>query len=216
MALGLALALIGVDQTTAAVTPVVIKLESNTELLTTYTVPSNKVLVVDAIQFSTKQGSIYTIEIVATNDVVIQISRTYKVLGINDTTYEYSEGLCSLNRSIKIPAEFLLRARRTTTSSSTNTAAVFGSLVDEGDLYAQTKPCIQAITPTIDSGVVSLKVLANNESVIAIEQVTDLATTEWKTVRTFATADIKKCTVDLSNVTTPQAFFRLRTLSREF
>lgn len=192
----------------AAVTPVMIKLESDgTNYLATYTVPQNKILIIDAIQFNTLTG----IELVSTNGAVFKMSRRL-MSGDGYAPLTYSEGLYSLNRSIKIPSEVVLRAPLA--SSGTNSACVYASLVDTDDLYAQAPPSVLEFTPTFAEGIAILAVSAGADSVIRVEQCPDISGEDWRTTATFATGISPERTMALANEDSSRQFFRLRTLSR--
>ena len=206
--LGAAIVLLLQVSAMAAISPVLIKLESDsTNYLVTYTVPSDKTLVVDAIQFYVNSG----IELVSTNGVVFKMARTLKT-GDSSASVSYTDGLYSLSRSIRIPPETVLRA--SLYIYGTNTACLYGALVDPDDLYARVPPNIQDLSIALAEDIAILAVSAGNDAIIRIEQCNNLYGDTWNTAATFATGNAPGRTIVLADKDSSRRFFRLRTLSR--
>ena len=193
---------------TAAVTPVLIKLDGDgTNYLATYTVPSGKILAIDAIQFNTSVG----IELVSTNGDVLTMDRKL-MTGDGYSSLSFSGGLYSLNRSVKIPSGTVLRT--SFYNGRANSACVYGSLIDADDLYARAVPSIQDVEPMFGVGAIALAVNAGNDAIVRVERSSDVAIGQWDTVSTFATGSGGERTMVLADDDAFQGFYRLRTLSR--
>jgi hypothetical protein len=184
-----------------------IKVESAIDYITVYTVPSNKCLVIDAIQFYDYPDS--ALEVVATNGVVFRMTRQ-----VNGTPYYINGEFYSLNRSVKLPSEVVLRARKTGSAYPTNSICIYGSLVDAQDLYAQATPTIKDLSVLLGGQTVSLTASIGGLTVVRVEQRTDLIKGDWTTAATVATDVTKDRTVTLTADTASSRFYRLTTLAR--
>lgn len=182
----------------AAVVPMLIRLESvacqtcPTDYVRTFTVPADKVLIIDAYRGD--------LEIVAENGDIFRLTSV------------------SLYRGVKIPSSTLLRclALKGNTDISTNTASVFGSLVDVGDLYARAVPNILEITPVLENGMVSLTAFVGMETITRVEKTDDIRGDSWMPVATFASGIAEERTTALAEGGAMRGFYRLRTLSRQY
>ena len=188
----------------AAVVPVLIKLESDpTNHLSTYTVPLDKVLIIDAINY---EGS-GMIEILSTNGATLSISMS--------SGQGFYQTFVSLNRGIKISGGTLLRAPLNTAGSpNVRSVSVYGSIVDASDLYANAKPSISGFTPLISQGIITMTANVGREAIIRIERSGNIVNGDWEPLSTFATGISAEQTIALSDTESSHDFYRLKTLSR--